>query len=236
VAGVEALLRWRHPTGGLLLPDAFLPVAEEHGLMPAITEWVLLEACAQRKRWLDRGAGDIRVAVNLLPSQLGPNRVPELVERVLRFTKLPPELLELEVNERAMLLDPRTLHDDIATLRDLGVRCVIDDFGGAGSLDYLDHVEIDALELHRRHAQAITSSGSKVVAAVLAVGRSLGIETIVEGVETPEQLAFLQASGAHVVQGFLVSPPASGDEIEPMLTVPVIATPKPTSSPGERAS
>jgi diguanylate cyclase (GGDEF)-like protein len=226
VTGVEALLRWRHPAGGLLLPDAFLPIAEENGMMPSITEWVLLEACAQSRRWLDQGAGEIRVAVNLLPSQLGPKRIPELVERVLRFTKLPPELLELEVNERATLLDPRSLHDDIGAVRDLGVRCVIDDFGGAGNLDYLDHIEVDALELDRRHVRAMANGTSRVVTAVLAVGRSLGIETVIEGVETAEQLAFIQASGARAAQGYLIAPPAPVEEIEPMLRVPVLAPPE----------
>jgi diguanylate cyclase (GGDEF)-like protein len=217
VAGVEALLRWRHPAGGLLLPDAFLPIAEENGLMPAITEWVLLEACAQSRRWIDGGVGEFRVAVNLSPSQLGPNRMPELVERVLRFTKLPPELLELEVNERATLLEPRALHEDIDALRELGIRCVIDDFGGAGRLDYLDRIEVDALELHRRHASSITASGSRVVDAALAVGRALGIETVVEGIETAEQLDFLRAAGARGAQGYLLAPPAPSDEIEPVL-------------------
>jgi diguanylate cyclase (GGDEF)-like protein len=217
VAGVEALLRWRHPSGGLLLPDAFLPIAEENGMMPSITEWVLLEACAQSRQWLDRGAGEVRVAVNLLPSQFGPKRIPELVERVLRFTKLPPELLELEINERATLLDPDAMQQDLASLRELGVRCVIDDFGGAGNLDYLDRLEVDALELDRRHVQGIGRDGSKVVTAVLAMGRSLGIETRVEGVETAEQLAFVRASGAHAVQGYLLAPPGPSEEIEPLL-------------------
>jgi predicted signal transduction protein with EAL and GGDEF domain len=222
VSGVEALLRWRHPAGGLLLPDAFLPIAEENGMMPSITEWVLLEACAQSRRWLDHGAGAVRVGVNLLPSQLGPKRIPELVERVLRFTKLPPELLELELNERATLLDNRALQDDIAAVRDLGVRCVIDDFGGGGNLDYLEHLEIDAIELDRRHARAITPQGSRLVSAVLAMGRSLGVDTIVEGIETPEQLAFLQAQGASGAQGYLLAPPATSDDVEPMFTVAVV--------------
>jgi diguanylate cyclase (GGDEF)-like protein len=222
ITSVEALLRWRHPNGGLLLPQAFLPVAEENGMMASITEWVLLEACAQSRHWLDNGTADVRVAVNLLPSQLGPKRIPELVERVLRFTKLPPENLELEVNERATLLDPQALNADLAALRDLGVRCVIDDFGGAGNLDYLDRIEIDAVELDRRHVRAMTANGSKVVTAVLAMGRSLGLETLIEGVETAEQLAFVRASGAGAVQGFLLAPPASSDEIELLLSGPVI--------------
>jgi diguanylate cyclase (GGDEF)-like protein len=217
VAGVEALLRWRHPDGRLLLPAAFLPIAEEHGMMPSLTEWVLLEACAQGRRWMDGPTGPVRVAVNLMPSQLAPRRIPELVERVLRFTHLPPELLELEVNERATLLDPQVLHGDLAALRDLGVRCVIDDFGGAGSIDYLDHIEIDAVELDRRHVRTIVDGGSKVVTAVLAMGRSLGIETLVEGVETAEQLAFLQASGAGAVQGYLLAPPLPGDQLDVVL-------------------
>jgi diguanylate cyclase (GGDEF)-like protein len=222
ITSVEALLRWRHPDGGLLLPAAFLPIAEENGMMASITEWVLLEACAQSRRWLDHGSGDVRVAVNLLPSQLGPKQIPELVERVLRFTKLPPENLELEVNERATLLDPQALHADLAALRDLGVRCVIDDFGAAGNLDYLDRIEIDAVELDRRHVRAMSTGGSKVVTAVLAMGRSLGLETLIEGVETAEQLAFLRASGAGSAQGFLLAPPVPSEEVELLLLGPVI--------------
>jgi predicted signal transduction protein with EAL and GGDEF domain len=216
--GVEALLRWRHPAGGLLLPQDFLPIAEENGMMPALAEWVLLEACAQSRRWLDFNVAAVRVAVNLSPSQLKAGRVPELVERVLRFTKLPPELLELEVDERATQLHVETLRADLVALRDLGVRCVIDDFGGVGSLQYLEDLPFDAIELGRRHARAITAGGGRVVTAALAMGRALGIETVVEGVETPDQLAFLQEHGCAIAQGHLLGGPAAGDEIEHYLT------------------
>jgi EAL domain-containing protein (putative c-di-GMP-specific phosphodiesterase class I) len=219
------LLRWRHPAGGLLLPEDFLPIAEENGMMPALAEWVLLEACAQSRRWLDFDVASVRVAVNLSASQLRAGRVPELVERVLRFTKLPPDLLELEIDERATQLDVKALREDVTTLRALGVRCVIDDFGATGSLEYLEDLPVDAIELGRRHVRAIGEGGGRVVTAALAMGRALGIETVVEGVETPEQLAFLQERGCVMAQGHLLGGPAAGDEIEALLVAPVTQLP-----------
>jgi diguanylate cyclase (GGDEF)-like protein len=221
VTGVEALLRWRHPDGGLMLPDEFLPLAEENGMMPTLAEWVLIEACAQAKRWLDARVGTIRVAVNISSSQLRSGRLPDLVERVLRFTKLPPELLELEVSERATRQD-HSLAVDLATIRATGVRCVIDDFGG-GSLDYLEEFEFDALELDRRHVRALGPDGGRVLSAALAVGRALGVEIVVEGIETSAQLEFVRAAGGDVVQGYLLGHPGTAEEIEPMLAVPVLS-------------
>jgi diguanylate cyclase (GGDEF)-like protein len=221
VTGVEALLRWRHPDGGLMLPDEFLPLAEENGMMPTLAEWVLIEACAQAKRWLDARIGAIRVAVNISSSQLRSGRLPDLVERVLRFTKLPPELLELEVSERATRQD-HSLAVDLAAIRAMGVRCVIDDFGG-GSLDYLEQYEFDALELDRRHVHSLGPDGGRVLSAALAVGRALGVEIVVEGIETSAQLEFVRAAGGDVVQGYLLGHPATAQDIEPMLTVPVLS-------------
>lgn len=213
VVAVEALLRWRHPAGGLILPDSFLPIAEENGMMAPLAEWVLLEACAEARRWVDAGAPPVRMSVNLSPSQLAERRVPELVERVLRFTKLPHELLELEIDARAFQRGRDGLDRDLAALRDLGVRCVIDDFASIRDLDRLEHAAITGIELGRRHVGVITSGGGRVATAVLAAGRSLGIDTTAEGVETPDQLRFLHDRGCTIAQGHLFARAAPGHEV-----------------------
>ncbi|HEX7096870.1 MAG TPA: EAL domain-containing protein [Acidimicrobiales bacterium] len=212
VAAVEALLRWRHPSGGLLLPESFLPIAEDNGMMAPLAEWVLLEACALGRRWLDSGAPAVRVAVNLSASQLHDRRIPELVERVLRFTKLPAELLEIEVDARAFRRGHRGVVGDLAELHALGVRCVIDDVGSMGDLDSIDEVEIAGIEIHRRHVAAI-ATGGRVASAFLAMGNALGVDTVAEGIETPEQLAYVLDHGCHVAQGHLFARPAPSDEI-----------------------
>lgn len=217
VVAVEALLRWRHASGGLMLPASFLPIAEDNAMMPALAEWVLLEACAQNQRWLEAGAPPVRVSVNVSPSQLRSRRLTELVERVLRFTSMPADLLELEINAESLELDTHILVEEVSALRSLGVRCVIDDIGRAGRIEDLANLEVDAIEIDRRHVQAIELDGGRVVAATLAMAVALGIETVAEGITTTEQLTFVRERGCRVGQGALLAHPAVADEIEHVL-------------------
>jgi EAL domain-containing protein (putative c-di-GMP-specific phosphodiesterase class I) len=217
VVAAEAFLRWRHPSGGLMLPGSFLPIAEDNAMMPALAEWVLLEACAENQRWRDAGAPPVRVSVNVAPSQLRTRRMPELVDRVLRFTRLPAELLELELSSQSLELDVRILREDVATLRGMGVRCVVDDIGRAGRIEDLARLDVDAIELGRRHVHQIDTDGGRVAAGVLALADALGIETVAEGIESTDQLEFVRERGCTAAQGFLLARPAVGEEVEHLL-------------------
>jgi EAL domain-containing protein (putative c-di-GMP-specific phosphodiesterase class I) len=220
MVGAEAFLRWRHPSGGLMLPESFLPVAEDNAMMPALAEWVLLEACAENQRWRDAGAAPVRVSVNIAPSQLRTRRIPELVDRVLRFTRLPAELLELELSSQSLELDARILIEEVANLHELGVRCVIDDIGRAGRIEDLAQLEVDAIDLGRRHVHQIDTDGGRVAASVLALADVLGIETVAEGIESSDQLEFVRAHGCTAAQGYLLARPAVGEEIEHLIGLP----------------
>jgi diguanylate cyclase (GGDEF)-like protein len=218
IVGVEALLRWDHPVLGSIPPEEFIPVAEENGMIGAIGEWVMLEACTQARAWMDGGIEDLSVAVNLSPRQFQLHRVQDLIARVLRLTNLPPELLEVEVTESLAMHDAAALSAAVAELRDMGVRCAIDDFGvGYNGLGYIDQFAVDAIKIDRQFVRRIGATGSPIVTALLAMARGLRIDVVAEGVETIEQLEFLRSHGCHTMQGFLFSPPLPAADVEPLL-------------------
>jgi diguanylate cyclase (GGDEF)-like protein len=218
ITGVEALVRWDHPGFGLIGPTEFVPIAEESGIIAEIGEWVLLEACAQGKRWHDAAHGGIHIAVNLSPRQFQLQHVPDLVAQALRFTKLPPHLLELEITESLALHDPKLAAAALDELRSMGVSCAIDDFGvGYSGLGYIDQFAIDAVKIDRQFVKRIDAKGAPIVTAVIAMAAGLGIRAIAEGVETSEQFAFLTDHGCDELQGFYISRPATGDAVSQML-------------------
>lgn len=210
ITGFEALLRWQHPERGLVSPADFIPVAEETGLIVPLGEWVLREACAQAARW----PGRYRVAVNVSPAQIRSHNVTHSVVQALASSGLPPHRLELEITETVLLDENeaslRTLH----ALRHMGVRIAMDDFGtGYSSLSYLRSFPFDKIKIDQSFTREVANPDTAaIVRAVIGLGLRLGMSITAEGVETAEQLTFLQAEGCTEVQGYLISPPCPSEE------------------------
>ena len=206
ICAMEALLRWNHPERGTVMPQVIIPIAEDTGLIVAIGEWVLREACTAAMGW----PAHVNVAVNLSPVQFKNRHLIEHVAAALAATGLKPERLELEITESVLLADNeptlRKLHD----LRDLGVRICMDDFGtGYSSLSYLRSFPFDKIKIDQSFVQDLSKRGDSlaIVKAVIGLGQSLGMTTTAEGVETEDQLDLVREQGCSEVQGFLFSPP-----------------------------
>lgn len=219
IVGVEALIRWQHPEMGMIPPVRFIPLAEETGRIIAIGDWVLEQACRQAKIWAASGHA-LPVAVNLSARQFRQRDVAEKVEKLLVEIGLPPELLELELTESMVMHDPERAVTALRRLRDMGVRVSIDDFGtGYSSLSYLKRFEIDKLKIDRSFVSDIPHDANDmaIAGAVIALGKSLKLRVVAEGVETPGQLDFLRAQGCHGIQGFYFSRPVDAQAISAML-------------------
>ncbi|MEJ2667484.1 MAG: EAL domain-containing protein [Deinococcales bacterium] len=226
--GVEALVRWQHPSRGLLGPDAFIPLAEETGMIRALGCQVMRSACAQLRAWLDAGAPVERVSVNLSPVQLRSEGLVDEVREALRGCRIPPERFELEITETAAMLDPTRGAEVLEELRAMGARVTLDDFGtGYASLAYLRDLPFDAIKLDRsfvrRLGTAAAGADEGILAAVVSLGRSLGATVIAEGAETNEQLEALRRVGCDAVQGFLLATPLAPEDLPGALIAPASA-------------
>ena len=214
VVGYEALLRWRNQKQGFISPAQFIPVAEDSGLITQIGDWVLVETCRQIALWEAMGLGRLPVAINVSARQLAAGN---LVERVLEATagaSISPALLEIEVTESVLMARPKEVVQTLRALKALGVRVAIDDFGtGYSSLAYLRHLPIDVLKIDRSFVaeSELDVNGLAIVKTILALGRTLGLTVIAEGVETPSQASLLRRLGCDQMQGFLFATPVSGD-------------------------
>lgn len=218
--GVEALLRWRHPSWGLVPPATFIPIAEESGLILAIGEWVLRTACAQNKSWQEAGLPRLPVAVNISPAQLRQAGFVESVSRVMAETGLDPRYLELEITESMVTSRTESMVARLKALRALGVLLSIDDFGtGYSNLGYLTAFALDRLKIDQSFIRDLPSdpNASSIVGAIMAMGRSLGLRIMAEGVETAEQADFLRGIGCDDAQGFLYGRPTDAEEFERLL-------------------
>ena len=217
IVGLEALVRWRHPKLGLVSPGAFIPLAEETGLIVPLGEWVLQAACRQLQEWIDAGLTPVPIAVNLSARQFENQQVEDLVARVLDETGVDPGLLELELTESVFMHDIRATCATLERLQAMGVRCSIDDFGtGFSGLNYLAEMPIDSLKIDQSFVQRIGSreDNAPIIGAVIALAHSLQMNVVAEGVETEEQARFLRAHGCEQMQGFLFSRPLPADEVE----------------------
>ncbi|WP_272938365.1 putative bifunctional diguanylate cyclase/phosphodiesterase [Noviherbaspirillum denitrificans] len=215
VVGMEALVRWQHPGMGLVSPARFIPIAEENGQIVDIGLWVLRQACMQTKLWSDRGHSGLRVAVNVSARQFSQSSFAADVKEVLAETGLPPNQLELELTESLIMHRTERVILVMHELRDLGVTFSIDDFGtGYSSLAHLKRFPIDKLKIDQSFTRDIGSDegGTAITRAVIALGQSLRLQVVAEGVETPEQKAFLTEHGCHGMQGYLFSKPLSAGE------------------------
>ena len=209
VAGVEALLRWRHPEEGLISPNEFIPQLEELGLILEVGEWVLRTACLQNVAWQKEGIPRVRVSVNVSAYQFHRGNIVRTVERVLRETGLEPEWLELELTESLTLDDSETAIEIMQDLKRIGISLSLDDFGtGWSSLSYLRKFPLDRIKIDRAFMRDIPSepTAKAVVRSILTLGRSLGIACVAEGVETHQQLDYLKMQMCTEMQGFLCSP------------------------------
>jgi EAL domain-containing protein (putative c-di-GMP-specific phosphodiesterase class I) len=205
--GVEALIRWRHPQRGILLPDQFIGVAQECGLMVPIGEWVLREACMQASIWRDRGF-PVAVAVNLCANQFMDLNLVASVDAALAHSGLAPQFLDLEITEGVIMNGDAAIITTVNALRQRGVQLTIDDFGtGYSSLSTLRRFPLSKLKIDRSFIDDIASkpADDTMIPAIIALARSLKLRVIAEGVETAEQLRFLQQHGCDEYQGYYAS-------------------------------
>ncbi|MFH6782628.1 MULTISPECIES: putative bifunctional diguanylate cyclase/phosphodiesterase [Methylobacterium] len=216
IAGFEALLRWHHPVRGVVSPAAFVPIAEETGMIVPLGEWVLRRACREAARWPE----PVRVSVNLSPVQFRGGDIDATVIAALREAGLDPHRLELEITEGVLLQDSESTLAILHRLKRLGVRIAMDDFGtGYSSLGYLRAFPFDKIKIDRAFVAdlSVRPDALAIVRAVTTLADSLGMTTTAEGVETEEQLAHLRQAGCTEVQGYLVSRPVPADAVAPML-------------------
>ena len=215
IIGVEALVRWRHPTRGMVSPVEFIPLAEETGLINPIGEWVLRTACAQMKVWNESGLQTMRVAVNLSVKQLLQKNFAEIVEQALEDTGLPSKLLELEITESTLMEHAQDTLEALHRLRGLGVRLSIDDFGtGYSSLSYLKRFPVDIIKIDRSFVRDVPNDAddASIVTGIIALAHSLRLEVVAEGVETEEQLRFLRERSCDMLQGYYLSQPVPAEQ------------------------
>lgn len=215
IEAAEALLRWRHPERGLLRPDAFLPMAEETGLIVPMSEWALFEACRQASSWLRQHRTPIQVAVNLSSQQFTNHDLVDCVRRALRDAELEPRFLKLEITEGALIRDPKRVAETLSELSGMGVAISIDDFGvGYSSLAYLTRFPIGELKIDRSFIAGMASdpANATIVRAVISLAHALRLQVVAEGVETDEQMQFLAGLGCDQYQGYLCSPPLPAAE------------------------
>jgi EAL domain-containing protein (putative c-di-GMP-specific phosphodiesterase class I) len=210
LAGIEALIRWNHPTLGMLLPKHFIPVAEEAGLIMAIWEWVFVTALIQHNAWVAEGLPPVTIGVNLSSLQFGDLGLADRVREITKVMEVSPRYVELEVTESALVRDFEGALATLNTLRDMGVKIAIDDFGtGYSSLSCLRRLPLDKLKLdHAFTTDAVQSEqGAAIARAIIAMAESLHLTVVAEGVETQAQIDFLCALGCNTMQGYLLSRP-----------------------------
>ena len=215
IIGAEALIRWNRDGMGLVHPGDFLGRAEENGLIVAINDWVLREACTEAQRWRRAGLPPLRIAVNMSPLQFRGHQVAQLVGRVLNETGLDPRFLELEITESIVMENSEALVRDLNRMRALGVRFSIDDFGtGYSSFRYIKSFPIDRLKIDQSFIRNMDKNASDVaiVEAIIGLAKNLKLDVLAEGVETEAQRDWLVAAGCDEVQGYLFSRPVPADQ------------------------
>jgi PAS domain S-box-containing protein len=220
IVGLEALIRWRHPELGLVRPAQFIPLAEETGLIVRIGDWVLRTACRQNQAWRGAGYPAVHVAVNIASPHFRRGGLVASVAAALKESALDPALLEVELTESMLMHSVDATLDTLFQLKDMGVRLAIDDFGtGYSSLSYLKRFPLDTLKIDRSFVKDLPhdAEDAAITRAIIAMAHSLKLAVVAEGVETEEQLAFLQQHGCEVVQGFLFSQPLPAEDLGALL-------------------
>ena len=229
VTGFEALIRWNHPERGLVTPDAFIPIAEETGLIMRIGAWVLLEACRTAMVW----PGDFHVAVNVSPVQFGADGFLESVHAALDGSGLAPQRLELELTESVLLIEDDVVITRMRALREIGVKLSLDDFGtGYSSLNYLRKYPFTKVKIDQSFVREpfADENAHRIVSAVAGLGTAMGMSVIAEGVETEAQLDRIRSQGCSAAQGYLLSRPIFADDIAAYLAAAERRTPPPDAA------
>ncbi|HHX8298041.1 TPA: EAL domain-containing protein [Vibrio diabolicus] len=216
IVGVETLLRWQHPEFGLVPPADFIPIAEKTGLIQSIGEWVLLHACQQGNAWLKQGVEFGRIAVNVSALQLQQSNFIQRLSDILNQTGFPAQRLDLEITESFLLIDPQQAIASLNQLRGLGIEISLDDFGtGYSSLSYLKGLPINKLKIDRSFVSDVPSNSDSnaIVNAIIAMGKTLSLKVVAEGIETQEQADYLFEKGCVYGQGYLFSRPVSAEKL-----------------------
>jgi diguanylate cyclase (GGDEF)-like protein/PAS domain S-box-containing protein len=228
IIGMEALLRWNHPTKGMIPPGIFIPVAEASSLITEIGSWVIHEACRNNKAWQDANLRSVPIAVNISARQLHDKDLVETVRTALQETRLRPEHLEIELTESAVMMHPEDAINTMARLRGMDVRIALDDFGtGYSSLSYLKRLPVTGLKIDQSFVRdlAFDPDDAAIVRAIVAVAHELMLEVTAEGVETAEQAEFLKTHGCNEAQGYYFARPVPADAMRALLergTLPVV--------------
>ena len=216
ITGVEVLIRWNHPTRGLILPGTFITIAEDCGLIVQLGQWVLEHACIQARKWIDQGS-PMPIAINISALEFRNVHFAQHVKNILDQTGLEADFLELEITESVLMKDVNTSESILQQLKEIGVQIAIDDFGtGYSSLNYLNQFPIDVLKIDQSFVRDISSGNGNdiIVNAVINMGTSLKQKVVAEGIETRAQLAFLSKHDCHEGQGYLLSKPLSAVDLE----------------------
>ena len=233
VVGVEALLRWDHPTLGLISPDEFIPILEQTGQIREVGRWVLHEACQQMATWHERG-DTLDISVNVSGRQLDDDTIIDDVRDALQASGLNPKALIIEVTETALMRNVEATAARLGEIKDLGgVRVAVDDFGtGYSSLAYLRQFPVDCLKIDRAFTSAVTSSPESraLIDTLVQLGKDLGLSTLAEGVETTDEMDFLRSANVHQAQGFLMARPLDPEALEAQFLAPTRPTTPPVAA------
>ena len=220
VTGFEALVRWIHPEDGMISPAAFIPVAEETGLILSLGDWILEEAVRQAKEWSEIAPDNCQIAVNISAKQFMSDTFPQRIQSLLEQYQLAPHFIELEITEGTLMENMNHTIESLRTLRDMGLHISLDDFGtGYSSLSYLKEFPVNQLKIDQSFVRDVTTdpSDASIVASIIALAHNLGLNVVAEGCETVEQLEFLRAYHCEQVQGYLFSRPLPSNEAEQIL-------------------
>ena len=220
IVGVEALVRWVDPKAGMIMPNEFIGIAEETGLITKLGEWVLEEACRQGRIWQDKGI-NLSIAVNLSATQLYHSDITKIIRNILKKTGFPAKNLELELTESILMRREAESIKKLYQIKELGITLAVDDFGaGYSSLAYLRRFPLDVLKIDRSFVEDLEDDKDDraITATIIAIGRTLNLKVIAEGVETASQLTFLESHGCHMYQGFYASPPLAPELLEEFIS------------------
>jgi EAL domain-containing protein (putative c-di-GMP-specific phosphodiesterase class I) len=233
IVGVEALLRWQHPTQGLVQPDEFIPILEQTGQIREVGRWVLHEACRQMAAWHARG-DILDVSVNVSARQLDGDALIDDIRDALDASALDPARLIIEVTETALMNNTAVTAQHLHAIKDLGVKVAVDDFGtGYSSLAYLQQFPVDCLKIDRMFTSAITTSpeSKALIRTLVQLGKDLGLTTLAEGVETTGQIDRLRSEDVNEIQGFLLSRPLDPETLETQILAPARSSAESPESP-----
>ena len=220
IVGMEALLRWQNSSLGNISPVVFIPIAEATGLIGPIGNWVLREACRQRRHWLDAGFENFTVSINVSGVQLADSELPDQVEAALREAGLNPSYLEIELTESVSVQEPERVAQIMQRFKTLGVRLAVDDFGtGYSNLSRIKRLAFDKIKIDRAFISDITNSSDDLIltSTVIGMARDLRMQVVAEGVETEAQCALLRSLGCDQIQGYFFSRPQSAEQIGELL-------------------